>query len=60
MVSLFWAADVLACTVCFKGDPSQTANVALRAGVLLLLGVVIAVLGSFAFYFIQVAKRSNS
>lgn len=59
MLSLLWVVDAFACSVCFKGDPGQTANVAARAGVLLLLAVIISVLGLFALFFANVAKRSK-
>ena len=59
MLSVFWIVDAFACSVCFKGDPGQTANVAARAGVLMLLGVVVSVLGLFALFFANVAKRSK-
>lgn len=46
-----------ACAVCF-GDPSSPAAKGLAMGVLVLLGVVLAVLGGFTAFFIYLARRS--
>jgi len=48
-----------ACSVCFYGDSSQKAVVALRNSVLLLLVVLLGVLAIFVKFFISVAKRSK-
>lgn len=58
-VVLLGALDACACTVCFKGDANQTANIAARAGVLLLLVVIVGVLALFAGFFFNLAKRSK-
>ena len=48
-----------ACSVCFAGDPTQKASVALRNSVIFLLAVLLGVLALFAKFFISVAKRSK-
>ncbi len=48
-----------ACSVCFFGAPNDQANVALRAGVLVLLLLVFAVLGGFIKFFWSVYKKSK-
>ena len=49
----------LACSVCFFGDPSNQMNIALRAGVLTLLFIVLAVLGGFIKFFLDIYKKSK-
>jgi len=48
-----------ACSVCFAGDPTQKASVALRNSVIFLLIVLLGVLALFTKFFISVAKRSE-
>jgi len=52
-------AAAQACSVCFYGDPTQQANVALRQGILLLLLVLVFVLVAFVSFFFSIAKRSK-
>jgi Na+-transporting NADH:ubiquinone oxidoreductase subunit NqrD len=48
----------LACPVCFGQNDSAMA-VAINTGVLLMLGVVVAVLGAFASFFIYLVRRAS-
>ena len=48
-----------ACSICFYGSAKSTANIALRAGVLLLLIIVLGVLLAFTKFFLTVRKRSK-
>ncbi len=57
---LCFVFDAHACTVCFKGDPNQTANVAARSGVVMMLGVVAGVLGLFGCFFLSIVKKSTT
>lgn len=50
---------VAACAVCF-GDPTSPAAKGLAMGILVLLGVVLAVLGGFAAFFIYLARRASA
>ena len=49
----------LACSMCFYGSAKNTANMALRAGVFLLLIIILGVLLAFAKFFLIVRKRSK-
>ena len=49
---------VFACPVCFGQNDSSMA-IAINAGVLLMLGVVVAVLGGFASFFIYLIRRAR-
>ena len=54
----FFLQDASACSVCF-GDPNSPMTHGAKAGVVVLLGVVVAVLGGIlgvAFYWIRRAK----
>jgi len=51
--------DALACTVCFSPLENDPANVALRASILVLLGVTFTTLGFFARFFLNVRKREK-
>jgi hypothetical protein len=48
----------LACPVCFGASDSPLAN-AINMGVIMMLGVVAAVLGSFAAFFIYLNRRAR-
>ena len=48
----------LACPVCFGASDSPLAN-AINTGVIMMLGVVAAVLGSFAAFFIYLNRRAR-
>lgn len=48
-----------ACSVCFFGDPTEKANIALRNGILALLVVLLGVLTLFIKFFLGIAKRSK-
>jgi predicted transporter len=51
------ATPVLACPVCFGAVDSQQMR-GMQAGILALLGVTVAILGSFAgFFFIYLRRR---
>jgi hypothetical protein len=49
---------VFACPVCFGQNDSAMAA-AINAGVILMLGVVAAVLGAFAYFFISLIRRAR-
>jgi hypothetical protein len=49
---------VLACPVCFGQNDSPLA-VAMNNGILLMLGVVVAVLACFALFFINLMRRAK-
>ncbi len=49
---------VLACPVCFGQSDSPLAK-AINMGVIMMLGVVAAMLGSFAAFFIYLNRRAN-
>ena len=53
------SSNLWACSVCFLGTEKNLANTALRAGVLTLLIIVVAVLASFAKFFLNVRRRSH-
>jgi hypothetical protein len=48
----------LACTVCF-GAVEPLVRESMNAGILVLLGVTIAVLGCFARFFLTLARRAR-
>jgi hypothetical protein len=48
----------LACPVCFGQNDSALA-VAMNSGILLMLGVVVAVLGGFAAFMVYIARRAR-
>ena len=47
-----------ACPVCF-GDPNSPMAIGASWGILLLLGVTVAMLGAFASFFLYLVKRSR-
>jgi hypothetical protein len=49
---------VLACPVCFGQNDSSMA-LAINAGVILMLGVVVAVLGGFATFIVYLMRRAR-
>ncbi len=48
----------LACPVCF-GQSDSALAVAMNSGILLMLGIVVAVLSGFAAFIIYLARRAN-
>ena len=52
------ARDALACPICFGASDAPMA-IGMNWGVLTLLGVTLAVLGSFAVLFVRVVRRSE-
>ena len=62
LVGLLVLAPTLAdaCTMCFYGDPDEPANRSLRAGVLVLLLIVLGMLALFARFFLKLKKRSQN
>ena len=48
----------MACPVCFGGDDTVVRE-SLNAGIGVLLGVTVIVLGLFARFFVQLARRSR-
>jgi hypothetical protein len=48
----------LACPVCFGQNDSAMA-VAMNSGILLMLGIVVAVLGGFAAFVVYLVRRAN-
>ena len=53
------AQNAVACSMCFFGSPNNKANIALRVGVLTLLIIVVAVLATFAKFFLDIRKRTQ-
>ncbi|MGE4056545.1 MAG: hypothetical protein AB7F99_17280 [Vicinamibacterales bacterium] len=48
----------LACPVCFGQNDSAMA-VAMNSGIMLMLGIVVAVLGGFAAFIVYLVRRAN-
>jgi len=48
-----------ACSVCFYGDPNDPVNQGLKAGVLLLLGVLLVVMILLVTFFVNFSKRAK-
>jgi hypothetical protein len=55
---LAWPRLAAACPICFGQNDSPLA-VAMNNGILLMLGVVVAVLGCFAAFFITLVRRAR-
>jgi hypothetical protein len=55
---LAWPRLAAACPVCFGENDSPLA-LAMNNGILLMLGVVVAVLGCFAAFFINLMRRAR-
>ena len=53
-----WPARASACPVCF-GDPNSPMAIGASWGILLLLGVTLAMLAAFAGFFLYLVKRSR-
>jgi hypothetical protein len=51
--------SAMACSVCY-GDPDSNMSKGLGWGILVLLGVVLAVLGGIATFFVYLAKKSST
>ena len=59
LLYFIYPPTVLACSICFYGSPNSTANIALRAGVLALLIILLGVLTIFAKFFLNIRKRAK-
>ena len=59
MWSTFLAPEALSCSVCFFGDPQDTANKALRFGILVMLIILLGVLGLVAKFLINFNRRAK-
>jgi hypothetical protein len=59
LASLLIAEPALACSVCLGGDTSDAMNQGLRAGMLVLLGVVGVVLTGLASLFLFWVRRAS-
>ena len=57
-VVLLSAEAAHACSVCY-GDPESEFTKAMNFGILFLLAVILAVLGAFAYFFIQLRRREQ-
>ena len=55
---LLVAQPALACSVCFGGDPSASMNQGVRAGMLILMGVIGGVLAALASLFLFWMRRA--
>ena len=55
---LLLAEPVLACSVCAGGDPNSSMNQGVRAGMLILLGVIGMVLAGLASLFLFWMRRA--
>ena len=58
LLNLIWINHAQACSVCF-GDPQSSLTIGLKMGILTLLVVLFGVLGSFAYFFLQLKKREQ-
>jgi len=58
-VTLFVAETAQACSVCFFGDPTNQANIALRLSIVTLLAILVIILGLFIKFFYSIFKRSR-
>jgi hypothetical protein len=58
LVTTLVPRDALACPVCFGQNDSAMA-VAMNAGVLMMLGVVVVMLGLFASFIFYLARRAR-
>ena len=56
--ALFWAQSALGCAVCY-GEPGSPMVEGAQAGVLVLLGVVVAVLSGFASLLVFWMRRAS-
>jgi hypothetical protein len=56
---LYWSKTASACSICFFGDPTSRANVALRWGIITLLIVLVVVLALMVSFFLSVARRDG-
>lgn len=56
LINIFLPATTYACSVCY-GDPGSPLTIALRWSVLFLLTVLLAVLGCFVKFFLQIRKK---
>jgi len=56
---LTFANEAIACSICFYGDPTEKMNVALRWGIVALLGALVVLMVLFIKFFISVSKRSK-
>ena len=55
--AMLYAPSLFACAMCYGKSDSPLAK-GMNAGIFVLLGVVVAVLGSLATFFIYLAKRA--
>ncbi len=59
LLSAAVTADAWSCSVCFGADPTSSQYQGLFWAVMVLLAVVLAVLGGFAIFFLNLRKRSQ-
>jgi hypothetical protein len=58
LIALMTPRLALACPVCFGQNDSSMA-LAMNAGIMLMLGVVVVVLGSFASFIVYLIRRAS-
>jgi len=56
---LMQSSIVQACSVCFFGDPNDAQNKGLRAGIMVLMGVLLTVMFCFIKFLINFRRRSQ-
>ena len=57
-ILVIWPVRAWACPICF-GDPNSPMAIGASWGILLLLGVTLAMLAAFAGFFLYLVKRSR-
>jgi hypothetical protein len=57
-VMIFGSSSVFACPVCFGAEETSMVN-ANRLGILVLLGITLAVQGAFVAFFLYLRKRAK-
>jgi len=57
--TLYFSSNTMACSVCFSPVENDPMNIALRASILCLFGVILVVLLLFAKFFLNIRKREK-
>jgi hypothetical protein len=60
ILGALWAAPAMACSVCYGDSPTASPLItSAKLGVMLLLGVTVALLGGFAKFFFYLRNRAR-
>ena len=59
MWSTILVPQALSCSVCFFGDPQDSANKALRSGILMMLALLVLVLGLVVKFLVDFNRRAK-